>query len=1705
MRVRFVSSIARALGVVLPALFVAPAAWAATFTVSNTNDTGAGSLRQALLDANANGVVDTINFAIPGAGPHQIKPATALPAITERVTIDGWSQGGVGYLGTPLVEIDGSLTLNINGLEIGASDCVIRGLSITNFNVNPSTPANGAGIKVRSGALRNLIFSNHIGVDPTGTVNKGNGQFGIWIDSGANQNRIGTDGNGQRDAAERNIIGGSKRFHGVWVLGNDNIVAGNYIGVAIDGVTAIPNAFDGVMVQNSAANNRIGTDGSGANDANERNVISGNGQRGVAVINGGAGNKIAGNYIGTTATGLAPLANQAAGVNNTNSPSTIIGTDSSADANNASERNIISGNLAIAVNVSGTTSTGVIVAGNYVGLGADGQTAVPNEKTGISILSGATNCRVGTNADGNVDSLETNVISSNGINGIEIFFTGTTNNVVAGNLIGVAADGVTPRANENNGVVVDTADINLIGSNMDGVRDDIEGNMILTNAAAGVRVSNAANVMVSKNRIVSNSESGVEVDGNLARGVKILSNSIDANGLLGIDLGEDGVTANDQFDADTGPNDFQNYPFISAISPAGVVTSSLQSRPNSLYRIEFFASSQRDPSLFGEGDQFLGFVNVTTNATGDANIPFSFTPVNGKPWITSTATEISPTGPLFGTGGSSIAGTSEFSAAVLVPDQPPAAANDSYSTPEDITLNVTLPGVLGNDTNPGGGSLSAILVTTTSNGTLTLSGNGSFTYTPNLNFNGADTFTYRARRTDNAESNVATVTINVTPRNDAPIANNDAYTTPEDTLLAISAPGVLVNDTDIDNDTLTAILVSTTSNGTLTLNSTGGFNYQPNANFVGQDTFTYRASDTAALSGVATVTITVTPVNDPPVAVNDAFSTFTNTALTVTAPGILGNDTDSDGPLPLTAVNFSSPASGTLTPSADGSFVFTPANNFTGMVTFTYAARDGANATSAAPATVTITVSGAQPPTAVNDGYSTAEDTQLVVNSAQGVLANDTSPGGLALTAELATSTNNGSLTLNPNGSFTYTPNNNYNGPDSFTYRARNSAGQVSNVATVAINVTPVNDPPVAVNDSYSTAEDTTLTVTALNGVLRNDSDPDGISLTAVIAAQPAVGGTVSLNGDGSFTFVPTLNFNGQTSFTYRAIDAGGAQSNIATVTITVTPVNDPPVARCKNITIDARTSCPPSFSITPADANDGSFDPDNDASTLTLSLNVTGPFPIGTTNYILTVRDPAGLSSTAQCTITVQGNDCNGNNIPDTCEIRDGLMDDCNADGVPDECQCFWDNGAAAANPSLVNGQLSHLGGGAPWGAMSADDFYLCEEEFHKLNSFSGQMITNSFAPKAKLLIYDDCSGKPGKEIYKGINFIITDTRPLTGGYKLVTFRFDFCDEHLWLPGGTYWAALIGLTDGQGNDFSYWAAVGDDSNPAPLLASVPCKNMGVSQGQGWSDYVFSKWEPITECCVGCVNLAFKLTGVSCPIIWDNGGPALAGAWIDDSTGLSYNYASGSPSGANGPFKAITADNFVVKPCEDVEVCYIETYIWTDCQPVTGFLELRDNDCRTPGVLPLPQFRALADEAVDTGYVTYIDGRQHKLYRLIFDSLTWTLTKGTTYWLASGAQQTGSFTERSFFAYSYDCTRKCDVLISPGQFIPFTPNPGQWTETDRDYAFRIAAKVPQRLRADSNSSSGPIIPACVADIDLDGTVSASDLFLFLDAWFTGCP
>jgi hypothetical protein len=253
---------------------------------------------------------------------------------------------------------------------------------------------------------------------------------------------------------------------------------------------------------------------------------------------------------------------------------------------------------------------------------------------------------------------------------------------------------------------------------------------------------------------------------------------------------------------------------------------------------------------------------------------------------------------------------------------------------------------------------------------------------------------------------------------------------------------VLANDSDPDGDALAVTALSTPANGTVLKNADGSVTYTAKSGFVGTDTFTYQATDGAANSNTATVTVQVTALtNSAPVAKNDTATTNKGVPVTI---AVLANDTDPDGDL-LSVKSFSQPANGSVSVNASGVFTYTPKAGFAGTDTFTYVVSDGT--TTSNTATVTIQVVN-RPPVAVNDTASTSKGTTVRIP----VLANDSDPDGDALTVVGLTQPVNGTLTLNPDGTVSYTPKKGFTGTDSFTYKASDGT-TTSNTATVTITV----------------------------------------------------------------------------------------------------------------------------------------------------------------------------------------------------------------------------------------------------------------------------------------------------------------------------------------------------------------------------------------------------------------------------------------------------------------------------------------------------------------------------------------------------------------------------------------------------------------------------------------------------------------------------
>jgi hypothetical protein len=570
----------------------------ATIIVTNTNNAGAGSLRQAIIDANTNGMPDQIIFNIPaadpgfdaGTGTFVIKPLTLLPPLTEGGTlIDGTTQAAFGGNTNPagpeiVINGGGPPVLGI-GLQVSSPNNAIVGLVIDGFGA-------GGGIRIVGQlATGNAVKGCYIGTDATGSAIVANVGTGVTILGGANANQIGGTG-----VSDRNVISGNRV--GINIVGTEtstvgnNVVQGNYIGVNAAGTAALANVLNGVGISGSDDNLIGGTDpGAG-------NVCSGNGQNGVRVtgllitdpdglvilsINPAQRNTIQGNKLGTDVTGLAAIPNGIDGAR-----LNLGATNNTVGGSTAAARNICSGNVAHGVHMDSVRGNGDAfvavenntVQGNFIGADATGTGAIPNQLPGVVIFFGARN-----------------------------------------NLIGGAGPGQG----------------NLIAFNQGSTVDD---------GAGGFTVIPGAGVCVGFNPALSDPDFANDpVFGN-----RISGNSIHSNVGLGIDLNltaedtdaQDGPTPNDAGDADAGPNNFQNSPVLTSVATVSgntVVTGTLNSTATTAFTIEFFANDACDPSGFGEGQIFLGSTSVTTNNAGNASFSATLPGSIGCRVVTATATD----------------------------------------------------------------------------------------------------------------------------------------------------------------------------------------------------------------------------------------------------------------------------------------------------------------------------------------------------------------------------------------------------------------------------------------------------------------------------------------------------------------------------------------------------------------------------------------------------------------------------------------------------------------------------------------------------------------------------------------------------------------------------------------------------------------------------------------------------------------------------------------------------------------------------------------------------------------------------------------------------------------------------------------------------------------------------------------------------------
>jgi hypothetical protein len=589
-------------------------------------------------------------------------------------------------------------------IDNGASGNIIG--ATTSHNI---ISANLNGVHIAgAGTTGNIILNDYIGTDSSGANPMANTSDGVLIDTGASGNTVGATGT-------HNVISGNGKS-GVHIEGTGagaagtgttgNSVINNYIGTDLTGIVPLGNTGDGVLIDNGANGNQVGN-----GVAAGMNVISGNFGDGIHIDGskltvgtgrvGTSNNSVLDNYIGVDLTGAAAMANNIGVLINDGATGNTIGSTAA--------HNVISGNTFHGIEISGAGTTANVVLGNYIGLDKSGLKPLGNGSNGVMVDTGASNDTVGGAAAG-----ARNYIVANGNDGVQIDGTGTTGNSVLGNYIGMDTTGKTIQANANDGVEISThASGNTIGSTTTGAGNLISGNgnngveintsstgnfivgnsigvsatgTALGNTNDGVQVSSSGNTIGGEtsgagNVIQFNGGNGVTVVN--GTGNAIQQNSIYSNGLLGIDLNDDGVKLNTPGGSTSGANNSENYPVVTSAEYGGAgkgtnITFTFNGAPNGTYQIELFDSPTANSSGYGEGKTPLTPVpiTVTTDANGNAINPANSTDI----FMVNIASGALPGTVVAGTATDASNNTSEFSQAMPVVSSAPVVDNVTFET-----------------------------------------------------------------------------------------------------------------------------------------------------------------------------------------------------------------------------------------------------------------------------------------------------------------------------------------------------------------------------------------------------------------------------------------------------------------------------------------------------------------------------------------------------------------------------------------------------------------------------------------------------------------------------------------------------------------------------------------------------------------------------------------------------------------------------------------------------------------------------------------------------------------------------------------------------------------------------------------------------------------------------------------------------------------
>ncbi|WP_390342602.1 tandem-95 repeat protein [Variovorax boronicumulans] len=589
---------------------------------------------------------------------------------------------------------------------------------------------------------------------------------------------------------------------------------------------------------------------------------------------------------------------------------------------------------------------------------------------------------------------------------------------------------------------------------------------------------------------------------------------------------------------------------------------------------------------------------VTVNADGT----YTYTPganFNGTDSFTVTVSD--------GHGGTT---TSTVNVTINPVNDAPTAPNYNQTTNEDTPVSGQ---VVGSDVD--GDALTYVKGSDPANGTVTVNADGTYIYTPNANFNGTDTFTVTVSD-GHGGTTTSTITVTIDPVNDAPTVPNYTETTNEDTPVNGQVVG-----SDVDGDTLTYVKGSDPAHGAVTVNADGTYTYVPGANFHGTDSFTVTVSDGHGGTTTSTITVTVDPVNDAPTVPNYTETTNEDTPV---SGQVVGSDVDGDT---LTYTKGSDPTHGTVTVNADGTYTYVPGANFNGTDSFTVTVSDGHGGTTTSTVNVTVNpVNDA--PTVPNYVETTNEDTPV---SGQ-VVGSDVD--GDTLTYVKGSDPAHGTVTVNPDGTYTYVPGANFNGTDSFTVTVSDGHGGTT-TSTVNVTINPVNDAPTAPNYTETTNEDTPV-----NGQVVG-SDVDGDTLTYTKGSDPAHG-TVTVNADGTYTYVPGANFNGTDTFTVTVSDGHGGTTT-STITVTVDPANDAPTVPNYAQTTDEDTPVSGQVIGSDVDGDALTYALGNGPAHGSVTVNADGTYTYvpsanfnGSDTFTVTVSDGHGGTTTSTVTVTI-------------------------------------------------------------------------------------------------------------------------------------------------------------------------------------------------------------------------------------------------------------------------------------------------------------------------------------------------------------------------------------------------------------------------------------------------------------------------------------